>query len=185
MRWRPHPRPPHARRCPSSSVRALRWSPAKERHDPQRQPRRLCLRFQHRPPRAVHRYTIELGVERGQQADNVAIAPLAQKVECPRAVLAAAPRYENPLHAGVMITADAKAEQVRDLPYAGFRRTRQRAIKSMPICAIGGRMNREHFVKVVAEVLDSLPEEFRSRIRNVAVCGSLPHITVVPMLTNR
>ncbi len=30
-------------------------------------------------------------------------------------------------------------------------------------------MNREHFVKVVEETLDSLPEEFRSRIRNVAV----------------
>jgi predicted Zn-dependent protease with MMP-like domain len=30
-------------------------------------------------------------------------------------------------------------------------------------------MNREHFAKVVEEVLDSLPEEFRSRIRNVAV----------------
>ena len=30
-------------------------------------------------------------------------------------------------------------------------------------------MQREHFVKVVEEALDSLPEEFRSRIRNVAV----------------
>ncbi len=30
-------------------------------------------------------------------------------------------------------------------------------------------MNREHFVKVVEEALDSLPEEFRDRIRNVAV----------------
>ncbi len=30
-------------------------------------------------------------------------------------------------------------------------------------------MKREHFVKVVEEALDSLPEEFRSRIRNVAV----------------
>ena len=30
-------------------------------------------------------------------------------------------------------------------------------------------MNREHFVKVVEEALDSLPQEFRSRIRNVAV----------------
>jgi len=30
-------------------------------------------------------------------------------------------------------------------------------------------MKREHFVKVVEETLDSLPEEFRSRIRNVAV----------------
>jgi predicted Zn-dependent protease with MMP-like domain len=30
-------------------------------------------------------------------------------------------------------------------------------------------MTREHFVNVVEEVLDSLPEEFRSRIRNVAV----------------
>src|SRR5512135_222818 len=30
-------------------------------------------------------------------------------------------------------------------------------------------MDREHFVKVVEEALDSLPQEFRSRIRNVAV----------------
>jgi predicted Zn-dependent protease with MMP-like domain len=30
-------------------------------------------------------------------------------------------------------------------------------------------MKREHFVKVVGEALDSLPREFRSRIRNVAV----------------
>jgi len=31
------------------------------------------------------------------------------------------------------------------------------------------RMKRQHFVKVVEETLDSLPGEFRSRIRNVAV----------------
>ncbi len=30
-------------------------------------------------------------------------------------------------------------------------------------------MKREHFVKVVEEALDSLPQEFRSRIQNVAV----------------
>jgi len=30
-------------------------------------------------------------------------------------------------------------------------------------------MKREHFVEVVEETLDSLPREFRSRIRNVAV----------------
>jgi predicted Zn-dependent protease with MMP-like domain len=30
-------------------------------------------------------------------------------------------------------------------------------------------MKREHFVNVVEEALDSLPQEFRSRIRNVAV----------------
>src|SRR5437899_8834268 len=30
-------------------------------------------------------------------------------------------------------------------------------------------MKREHFVKVVEEALDTLPQEFRSRIRNVAV----------------
>src|SRR5437899_8489417 len=30
-------------------------------------------------------------------------------------------------------------------------------------------MKREHFVKVVEESLDSLPQEFRSRIKNVAV----------------
>jgi predicted Zn-dependent protease with MMP-like domain len=30
-------------------------------------------------------------------------------------------------------------------------------------------MKREHFVKVVEEALDSLPQEFRGRIQNVAV----------------
>jgi len=30
-------------------------------------------------------------------------------------------------------------------------------------------MKREHFVKVVEDALDPLPQEFRSRIRNVAV----------------
>jgi predicted Zn-dependent protease with MMP-like domain len=30
-------------------------------------------------------------------------------------------------------------------------------------------MKREHFIKVVEESLDSLPEEFRSRIKNVAI----------------
>jgi predicted Zn-dependent protease with MMP-like domain len=30
-------------------------------------------------------------------------------------------------------------------------------------------MKREHFVKVVEEALDSIPREFRSRVRNVAV----------------
>ena len=33
----------------------------------------------------------------------------------------------------------------------------------------GRRVKREHFVKVVEEALDSLPQEFRSRIRNVTV----------------
>ena len=32
-----------------------------------------------------------------------------------------------------------------------------------------GTMKREHFVKVVEETLDTLPEEFRGRIQNVAV----------------
>jgi predicted Zn-dependent protease with MMP-like domain len=35
--------------------------------------------------------------------------------------------------------------------------------------SVGERMKREHFVKVVEEALDSLPQEFRSRIQNVAV----------------
>jgi predicted Zn-dependent protease with MMP-like domain len=30
-------------------------------------------------------------------------------------------------------------------------------------------MKREHFVRIVEEALDSLPKEFRNRIRNVAV----------------
>jgi predicted Zn-dependent protease with MMP-like domain len=30
-------------------------------------------------------------------------------------------------------------------------------------------MNRDHFVQVVEEALDSLPQEFRDRVRNVAV----------------
>jgi predicted Zn-dependent protease with MMP-like domain len=32
-----------------------------------------------------------------------------------------------------------------------------------------GRMKREHFIKVAEDSLDSLPEEFRSRIKNVAI----------------
>jgi len=38
-----------------------------------------------------------------------------------------------------------------------------------PLYFSGGRMKREHFVELVEEALDSLPQEFRSRIRNVAV----------------
>jgi predicted Zn-dependent protease with MMP-like domain len=44
-----------------------------------------------------------------------------------------------------------------------------------------GDMERERFARVMAEVLDSLPTEFRSRIRNVAVLvedvppGQPPH----------
>ena len=34
---------------------------------------------------------------------------------------------------------------------------------------MGERMKREHFTKVVEEALDSLPQEFRDGIRNVAV----------------
>ena len=33
----------------------------------------------------------------------------------------------------------------------------------MPLFVSMGRMKREHFVKVVEETLDSLPQEFRSR----------------------
>ncbi len=44
-------------------------------------------------------------------------------------------------------------------------------------------MKREHLVKVVEEALDSLPQEFRSRIRNVAGSGrgyaAEPAITAV------
>jgi predicted Zn-dependent protease with MMP-like domain len=37
-------------------------------------------------------------------------------------------------------------------------------------------MERERFAKVIEEVLDSLPQEFRDRIRNVAVLvEDLPH----------
>ncbi len=40
----------------------------------------------------------------------------------------------------------------------------------MPLfISVGEGMKREHFVKVVEGVLDSLPQELRSRIRNVAV----------------
>jgi predicted Zn-dependent protease with MMP-like domain len=35
-------------------------------------------------------------------------------------------------------------------------------------------MERQEFTKVMQEALDSLPEEFRSRIRNVAVLVGLP-----------
>ena len=40
----------------------------------------------------------------------------------------------------------------------------------MPLfISVGETMKHEHFVKVVEEALDSLPQEFRSRIRNVAI----------------
>ena len=39
----------------------------------------------------------------------------------------------------------------------------------MPLfISVGEGMKREHFVKVVDEALDSPPQEFRSRIRNVS-----------------
>jgi len=49
--------------------------------------------------------------------------------------------------------------------------TKTTATQSEPalIYFSGWRMKREHFVKVVEDALDSLPQEFRSRIRNVAV----------------
>ncbi|MGC2211394.1 MAG: hypothetical protein WA532_14910 [Candidatus Korobacteraceae bacterium] len=37
------------------------------------------------------------------------------------------------------------------------------------VLAQGDQMERQEFVKVMQEVLDSLPEEFRIPIRNVAV----------------
>jgi predicted Zn-dependent protease with MMP-like domain len=37
------------------------------------------------------------------------------------------------------------------------------------VISVGEAMKREHFVKVVEETLDSLPQEFRRHIRNVAV----------------
>jgi predicted Zn-dependent protease with MMP-like domain len=39
----------------------------------------------------------------------------------------------------------------------------------VPFFISGRRMKREHFVQVVEEALDSIPQEFRRRIRNVAV----------------
>ncbi len=38
-----------------------------------------------------------------------------------------------------------------------------------PVRVCGWSMKRDHFVKVVEETLDSLPREFRDRIRNLAV----------------
>jgi hypothetical protein len=45
--------------------------------------------------------------------------------------------------------------------------TKATGIRSEPalIHFSGRRMKREHFVKVAAEVFDSLPQKFRSRIR--------------------
>ena len=37
------------------------------------------------------------------------------------------------------------------------------------LVSVGEEMKREDFIQVVGEALDSLPKEFRSRIRNVAV----------------
>jgi predicted Zn-dependent protease with MMP-like domain len=42
-------------------------------------------------------------------------------------------------------------------------------------------MKREHFVKVVEEALDSLPQEFRRRVQNVAVLvEDVPHNQLSP-----
>src|SRR5438132_10489603 len=47
--------------------------------------------------------------------------------------------------------------------------TRTTATQSEPALFISVGDKREHFVKVVEDALDSLPQEFRSRIGNVAV----------------
>jgi predicted Zn-dependent protease with MMP-like domain len=44
-----------------------------------------------------------------------------------------------------------------------------KATRSERVLVQWGTMKREHFVKVVEETLDSLPQEVRSRIQNVAV----------------
>jgi predicted Zn-dependent protease with MMP-like domain len=44
-------------------------------------------------------------------------------------------------------------------------------------------MKREDFVKIAEETLDSLPEEFRSRIQNVAILSRLHSST--PEKANR
>ena len=45
-----------------------------------------------------------------------------------------------------------------------------RLLPSFHLCSQGKNgMQRERFTKVVEEVLDSLPEEFRTRIHNIAV----------------
>ena len=61
------------------------------RHLDQRQPRRGGLRVQHVAGHALHRSAAVVRVHRGQQADDVDLARLAQHVQCPRRVLATAP----------------------------------------------------------------------------------------------
>src|ERR1039458_4908473 len=64
---------------------------------------------------------------------------------------------------------ESRNEHIRDSPHAGIRRSRQTAIRTSSACTHWFTMKREDFINVAEEALDSLPEEFRSRIQNVAI----------------
>ncbi len=58
---------------------------------PERQAGGVCLRLQQRVARAVHGDALEMRVDGGEQADNFYFAALAEHMESPRTVFAAAP----------------------------------------------------------------------------------------------
>ncbi len=80
----------------------VRARPGKRDGD-QRQPRRGGLGFEQRAARAVHGHAVEGGVEGGKQADDLVLALLAEAVQRPAAVFAAAPGKEELLHASQRI----------------------------------------------------------------------------------
>ena len=58
---------------------------------PQWQAGSFGLRLEHGPPRTMHGHAIEIAIERGEQAYHLDIAALAQDVQGPRTIFAAAP----------------------------------------------------------------------------------------------
>ena len=56
-----------------------------------RQARRLCLCVQQLAANALHRNAVEAFGQRGEQAHHVEFATLAQRMQRPRSILAAAP----------------------------------------------------------------------------------------------
>ena len=67
----------------------------RERDDAERQARRPRLRFEERPPHAVHRHAIGCLVDRREQRRTLETSLLSQEVQHPRAVLAGGPGDED------------------------------------------------------------------------------------------
>src|SRR6185312_140547 len=92
VRQRPLAHGPHARLVVVVGTRP--W----QVHFPERQAGLLRLRPHQIAPDGVHRHTIGVGVEGGEQRDNVDVGTLTKHVQCPGAVLSAAPGEQDFLH---------------------------------------------------------------------------------------